>query len=90
MWITNFSEADVAVVQARTKKIDENTPAKNGITAFLLEKEKGQIVPGIKLDKLGMRGSPTGELVFDNIRVSENSIMGELHKGVKVLMAGLD
>lgn len=85
MWITNGPDADVIVVYAKT---DPKAGAK-GITAFLVEKEFG-FKTAQKLDKLGMRGSNTGELVFENVEVPEENILGELNKGVNVLMSGLD
>jgi len=85
MWITNGPDADVIVVYAKT---DSKAGAK-GITAFLVEKEFG-VKTAQKLDKLGMRGSNTGELVFENVEVPEENILGELGKGVNVLMSGLD
>ena len=86
MWITNGPEADVIVVYART---DPNAGPK-GITAFLVEREFSQVVSAQKLDKLGMRGSNTGELVFQDCEVPEENILGELNGGVRVLMSGLD
>ncbi len=85
MWITNGPDADVIVVYAKT---DSKAGAK-GITAFLVEKEFG-VKTAQKLDKLGMRGSNTGELVFEDVEVPEENILGELGKGVNVLMSGLD
>ncbi len=86
MWITNGPNADVLVVYAKT------SPEKNhkGITAFLVEKNMEGFSTSPKLDKLGMRGSPTCELVFDNCAVPESHILGELDRGVAVLMSGLD
>ena len=86
MWITNGPEADVIVVYART---DPNAGPK-GITAFLVEREFSRVVSAQKLDKLGMRGSNTGELVFQDCEVPEENILGELNGGVRVLMSGLD
>ncbi|MCB1871178.1 MAG: isovaleryl-CoA dehydrogenase [Gammaproteobacteria bacterium] len=86
MWITNGPEADVIVVYART---DPNAGPK-GITAFLVEREFSQVVSAQKLDKLGMRGSNTGELVFQDCEVPEENILGQLNGGVRVLMSGLD
>ena len=86
MWITNGPEADVIVVYART---DPNAGPK-GITAFLVEREFSRVVSAQKLDKLGMRGSNTGELVFDGCEVPAENILGELNGGVRVLMSGLD
>jgi isovaleryl-CoA dehydrogenase len=85
MWITNGPDADVIVVYAKT---DANAGSR-GITAFLVEKEFG-FTTAQKLDKLGMRGSNTGELVFQNVEVPEENILGELNRGAAVLMSGLD
>lgn len=86
MWITNGPDADVLVVYARTKK-DART---GGITAFLIEKNFPGFSTAQKLDKLGMRGSNTCELIFENCAVPEENILGKLDKGVQVLMSGLD
>lgn len=86
MWITNGPNADVLVVYAKTSP----ELHQNGITAFLVEKSMAGFSTSPKLDKLGMRGSPTCELVFDNCRVPAENILGILDKGVKVLMSGLD
>ena len=83
-WITNGSEADVLVVYARTGD------GSRGITAFLIEKGMPGFSIGQKIDKLGMRGSPTSELVFDDCLVPEENVLGALHGGVGVLMSGLD
>ena len=85
MWITNGPDADVIVVYAKT----DMDAGPKGITAFLVEREFG-FRTAQKLDKLGMRGSNTGELVFENVEVPEENILGELNKGVNVLMSGLD
>lgn len=88
MWITNGPEADVLVVYART---DKNTkPASKGITAFLIEKNFDGFKTAQKLDKLGMRGSDTCELVFDDCWVPEKNILGKLNQGTQVLMSGLN
>lgn len=86
MWITNGPSADVIVVYAKTD------PGANsrGITAFLIEKGMKGFSIAQKLDKLGMRGSETGELVFEDCEVPEENIMGPLNGGVNVLMSGLD
>jgi len=86
MWITNGPTADVLVVYAKT------APEKNsrGITAFLIEKDFKGFSTAQKLDKLGMRGSDTGELVFEDCEVPEENVLGELNSGVAVLMSGLD
>jgi isovaleryl-CoA dehydrogenase len=86
MWITNGPEADVIVVYART----DPTAGPKGITAFLVERAVSKVVSAQKLDKLGMRGSNTGELVFDGCEVPEENILGKLNGGVRVLMSGLD
>ncbi len=85
-WITNGPDADVLVVYAKT-----NPDAhQRGITAFLIEKTMPGFSCAQKLDKLGMRGSNTGELVFDNVEVPAANILGKLDGGVGVLMSGLD
>ena len=86
LWITNGPSADVLVVYAKT---DPNAGSR-GITAFLIEKSFKGFSCAQKLDKLGMRGSETGELVFDNCEVPEENILGNLNEGVTVLMSGLD
>jgi len=86
MWITNANEADTLVIYAKT---DPQAGAR-GITAFLVEKDFPGFSIAQKLDKLGMRGSPTCELVFDNCEVPEENVLGEVGKGVGVLMSGLD
>jgi isovaleryl-CoA dehydrogenase len=86
MWITNGPDADVLVVYAKT---DPNAGSK-GITAFLIEKSFKGFSTAQKLDKLGMRGSNTCELVFRDCEVPEENVLGELGKGVRVLMSGLD
>ncbi len=86
MWITNGPDADVLVVYAKT----DPDAGSRGITAFLIEKGFLGFSPSPKLDKLGMRGSNTSELVFEDCEVSEENILGELNHGVSVLMSGLD
>ena len=86
MWITNGPDADVLVVYAKTD-IDAGP---RGITAFLIEKDFTGFSVAQKLDKLGMRGSHTGELVFRDCLVPEENILGGLGRGVNVLMSGLD
>jgi len=86
MWITNGHEADTLVVYAKT----DMSAGPRGITAFLIEKGFTGFRPAQKLDKLGMRGSPTSELVFENCEVPEENILGRLNDGVTVLMSGLD
>ena len=86
MWITNGPDASVLVVYAKT---DPDTGSR-GITAFLIEKGFPGFSPSPKLDKLGMRGSNTSELVFEDCEVPEENILGRLNHGVGVLMSGLD
>ena len=86
MWITNGPDADTLVVYAKT----EPELGASGITAFLIEKGMKGFSVAQKLDKLGMRGSHTGELVFNNVEVPAENILGDLNKGVRVLMSGLD
>ena len=85
-WITNAPHADTLVVYAKS---DPAAGAK-GITAFLIEKGFPGFSVSRKLDKMGMRGSDTGELVFEDCAVPEENVMGPLNGGVKVLMSGLD
>ena len=85
-WITNAAYADTLVVYAKT---DAEAGSK-GITAFLIEKGFKGFSIGQKIDKLGMRGSPTAELVFDDCFVADEQVVGPLNAGVKVLMSGLD
>ncbi len=86
MWITNGPEAETLVVYAKT----DPQAGPKGITAFLIEKGFEGFSTAQKLDKLGMRGSDTCELVFQDCEVPEENVLGELDKGVKVLMSGLD
>jgi isovaleryl-CoA dehydrogenase len=86
MWITNGPDADVLVVYAKT---DPSAGAR-GITAFLVEKQFKGYSTSPKLDKLGMRGSDTCELVFNDCEVPEENVLGTAGKGVEVLMSGLD
>jgi len=86
MWITNGPYADVLVVYAKTSP----SRVHKGITAFLVEKTMPGFSTSPKLDKLGMRGSPTCELVFDNCQVPEQNILGKLNRGIEVLMSGLN
>ncbi len=83
-WITNATYADTLVVYARTGE------GSKGITAFLIEKGMAGFSIGQKIDKTGMRGSPTAELVFDGCEVPRENVMGPLNGGAKVLMSGLD
>jgi isovaleryl-CoA dehydrogenase len=85
-WITNAPYADVLVVYAKT----EPDAGSKGITAFLIEKGMKGFSIGQHIEKVGMRGSPTAELVFDDCEVPEDNIMGPLNGGVGVLMSGLD
>jgi isovaleryl-CoA dehydrogenase len=85
-WITNGSEADVLVVYAKT----DPSAAARGITAFLIERGMKGFRAGRKLDKLGMRGSPTAELIFEDCEVPRENVLGAENEGVKVLMSGLD
>jgi len=85
MWITNGPDADVIVVYAKT----DPAAGSRGISAFLVEKAFG-FTTAQKLDKLGMRGSNTGELVFADVEVPAENLLGELNRGAAVLMSGLD
>src|SRR6202162_5945819 len=86
MWITNGPEAETLVVYAKT---DPNAGAR-GITAFIIEKGFSGFSTAQKLDKLGMRGSDTCELVFQDCEVPEENVLGKVNDGVRVLMSGLD
>ncbi len=86
MWITNGPEADVLVVYAKT----DPEAGSRGITAFLIEKGFAGFSTAQKLDKLGMRGSDTCELLFDDCEVPAENVLGEVNGGVRVLMGGLD
>jgi isovaleryl-CoA dehydrogenase len=86
MWITNGPDADVLVIYAKT----DPTAGARGITAFLVEKGFNGFSAAPKLDKLGMRGSNTCELVFEDCEVPEANVLGEVGSGVTVLMSGLD
>lgn len=86
-WITNGPDADTLVVYART---NPTSKPQHGITAFIVEKGFAGFTTGPKLDKLGMRGSNTCELIFEDCKVPAANILGELNKGVYVLMSGLD
>lgn len=83
-WITNAAYADTLVVYAKTGE------GSKGVTTFLIEKDLKGFSIGQKIDKVGMRGSPTAELVFDDCEVPEDNIMGPLNGGAGVLMSGLD
>ena len=86
MWITNSPDAQVIVVYAKT---DPNAGAR-GITAFIVETSAKGFKVAQKLDKLGMRGSSTGELVFEDCEIPAENVLGDVGKGVNVLMSGLD
>lgn len=86
MWITNGPDADTYVIYAKTE-LDKGP---HGITAFIVERSFAGFSQAQKLDKLGMRGSNTCELVFVDVEVPEENILGTLNEGVKVLMSGLD
>lgn len=83
-WITNAAYADTLVVYAKTGE------GSRGITTFLIEKDMPGFSIGQKIDKMGMRGSPTAELVFNDCEVPEDNVMGPVNGGVGVLMSGLD
>ncbi len=86
LWITNAHYAETLVVYAKT----EPEAGPRGITAFLVEKGFKGFRPAQKLDKLGMRGSPTSELVFEDCEVPAENVLGGVNEGVRVLMSGLD
>ena len=86
MWITNGPDADVMVVYAKT----EPELGARGVTAFIVEKGMKGFSTAQKLDKLGMRGSHTGEMLFNNVEVPAANVLGQLNGGAKVLMSGLD
>lgn len=87
MWITNGPDADYIVVYAKT----EPEAGSKGITAFIVETKQAEgFACARKLDKMGMRGSNTGELVFDNVFVPDENVLGKINGGVRVLMEGLD
>ena len=86
MWITNGPDAETLVVYAKT----DVSAGPKGITAFLIERDMQGFSTGKKLDKLGMRGSNTSELIFENCEVPYENVLGEEGKGVNVLMSGLD
>ncbi|SFT97202.1 isovaleryl-CoA dehydrogenase [Mesorhizobium sp. YR577] len=86
MWITNGPDADTLVVYAKT----EPTMGSRGITAFIIESKMKGFSVAQKLDKLGMRGSNTGELVFEDVDVPFENVLGQEGRGVEVLMSGLD
>jgi isovaleryl-CoA dehydrogenase len=86
MWITNGPDADTMVVYGKT----EPELGARGVTAFIVEKGMKGFSTAQKLDKMGMRGSHTGEMVFDNVEVPAENVLGSLNGGAKVLMSGLD
>ena len=86
MWITNGPDADTVIVYAKTAP----EKAAHGITAFIIEQSFKGFSSAQKLDKLGMRGSNTSELVFNNCEVPVENILGKVNEGIKVLMSGLD
>jgi len=86
MWITNGTHADAVVVYAKT----DPAAGPKGISALIVEKGMKGFRPAQKLDKLGMRGSPTAELVFEDCEVPAENLLGRVNEGVKVLMSGLD
>lgn len=86
MWITNGPDAHTYVIYAKT----DSSKGPHGITAFIVERNSPGFSQGPKLDKLGMRGSNTCELIFDNVEVPAENILGGENQGVKVLMSGLD
>ena len=86
MWITNGPIADSLVIYAKT----DRTAGARGITAFIVEKGMKGFTPAQKLDKLGMRGSDTSELVFEDCEIPEENVLGAVGNGVNVLMSGLD
>jgi isovaleryl-CoA dehydrogenase len=87
MWITNGPDADVLVVYMRTAEKDQGSKA---MTAFLIEKDMPGFSTSQKLDKLGMRGSNTCELVFEDCIIPDENVLREVNQGVKVLMSGLN
>ncbi|AJD48143.1 isovaleryl-CoA dehydrogenase [Isoalcanivorax pacificus W11-5] len=86
MWITNGPDADTYVIYAKT----DTSAGPRGITAFIVERDFPGFSRAQKLDKLGMRGSNTCELVFEDCEVPEENVLGKLNDGVRVLMSGLD
>ncbi len=86
MWITNGPDADVLIIYAKT----DPSAGSKGITAFVVEKDMVGFSVGKKIDKLGMRGSNTSELIFDNCEVPEDNILGNPGDGASILMSGLD
>jgi isovaleryl-CoA dehydrogenase len=87
MWITNGPDADVLIVYMRTAPPEAGS---HSITAFLVERTMKGFSAGQKLDKLGHRGSPTGELVFEDCEIPADNVLGVPNEGVRILMRGLD
>jgi isovaleryl-CoA dehydrogenase len=87
MWITNAPEADISIVYAVT---GSSAKGHNKLSAFIIERDTPGFTTAQKLDKLGMRGSDTGEMVFDNCRVAKTNLLGNEGKGAAILMSGLD
>ena len=87
MWITNGPECDVAVVYMRTAGPEAGSRC---MTAFIIERDMPGFTKAQKLDKLGMRGSNTCELVFDNCEIPDDNVLGDVNEGVKILMSGLN
>jgi isovaleryl-CoA dehydrogenase len=87
-WITNGPDADVVVVYAKTEPSAKK--AAHGVTAFLVDTNQPGFKVGKKLDKLGMRGSSTGELIFEDCVVPASNVLGKINKGIYVLFTGLD
>lgn len=88
-WITNGPIASTFVVYAKTVPLDDPNPSR-GITAFIVEHDSEGFSTGEKLDKFGMRGSDTCELIFEDCFVPDENVLGEVNRGAKVLMSGLD
>jgi isovaleryl-CoA dehydrogenase len=87
MWITNGPEADVLIVYMRTTPEDA---VEQAVTAFVIERDMAGFSVSPKMDKLGMRGSPTAEIVFRDCEIPDDHVLGEAHRGTRVLMSGLD
>ncbi|HEX7248175.1 MAG TPA: acyl-CoA dehydrogenase family protein, partial [Actinomycetota bacterium] len=87
MWITNGPEADVLIVYMRTTPDGDGEQA---VTAFVIERDMAGFSVSPKMDKLGMRGSPTAEILFRDCEISDDHVLGEAHRGTRVLMSGLD
>ncbi|KAL3307634.1 hypothetical protein Ciccas_013848, partial [Cichlidogyrus casuarinus] len=87
-WITNGPDADVIIVYAKTDP--KASKPQHGITAFIVETKTAGFSVGQKMVKLGMRGSHTGELIFENCRIPASNVLGEVNRGVYVMFSGLD